>query len=157
MEKLNIGGKPIGAGEPPYIVAEIGANHNGDMKLCQRLIEAAKDSGADAVKFQSWSKESLISRAEYARNTRYVSDDKKAPSLEEAVEQYQLTPRQHRDVAAYCHELRIDFFSSCFSPDEVDFFFFKQKTAYEIASMDVNHLPLLEYVAKTAKPIILST
>src|SRR5262249_30183807 len=104
MEKLNIGGRPIGAGEPPYLVGEIGANHNGDMKLCQRLIEAAKDSGADAVKFQSWSKESLISRAEYARNTRYVSDDKKAPSLEEAVEQYQLTPRQHRDVAAYCHE-----------------------------------------------------
>src|SRR5215813_13563622 len=120
MEKLNIAGKVVGPGEPPYVIAEIGANHNGDMGLCMKLIEAAKACGADAVKFQSWSKDSLISRAEYARNTRYISDDKRAPSLEEAVERYQLTPAQHRDVAAYCQELKITFFSSCFSAREVD-------------------------------------
>lgn len=157
MEKLNIAGKLIGDGAPPYIVAEIGANHNGDMALCMKLIKAAKESGADAVKFQSWSKQSLISKAEYARNTRYVAADKKAPSLEEAVERYQLTPGQHREVAAYCQELRITFFSSCFSPEEVDLLESLDVPAYKIASMDVNHLTLLEYVAKTGKPIILST
>lgn len=157
MGKLNIAGRLAGPGEPPYVIAEIGANHNGDMGLCMKLIEAAKACGADAVKFQSWSKDSLISKAEYARNTRYVSDDKRAPSLEEAVERYQLTPAQHRDVAAYCQELKITFFSSCFSAREVDLLESLGVPAYKIASMDVNHLPLLEYVAGTGKPVILST
>lgn len=157
MEKLNIAGRLVGCGEQPYIVAEIGANHNGDMALCMKLIKAAKDCGADAVKFQSWSKESLISKAEYARNTRYVTEDKKVPTLEEAVELYQLTPAQHKEVAAYCHELNITFFSSCFSPKEVDLLESLNVPAYKIASMDVNHLPLLEYVARTGKPVILST
>lgn len=157
MEKLNIAGRLAGPQEPPFIIAEIGANHNGDMGLCMKLIEAAKACGADAVKFQSWSKDSLISRAEYARNTRYVSDDKRAPSLEEAVERYQLTPAQHRDVAAYCQELKITFFSSCFSAREVDLLESLGVPVYKIASMDVNHLPLLEIVAGTGKPVILST
>lgn len=157
MEKLEIAGRLVGPGEPPYVVAEIGANHNGDMGLCMRLMEAAKACGADAVKFQSWSKDSLISKAEYARNTRYVADGTKAPSLEEAVERYQLTPSQHRDVAAYAHELKITFFSSCFAPQEVDLLESLDVPVYKIASMDVNHLPLLEYVARTRKPVILST
>ena len=86
MESLSIAGRLIGPDHPPYIIAEIGANHNGDMALCRRLIDAARECGVDAVKFQSWSKSSLISNAEYARNTRYVKD-KRVPSLEEAVEQ----------------------------------------------------------------------
>src|SRR5215813_10023361 len=133
MEKLNIAGKVVGPGEPPYVIAEIGANHNGDMGLCMKLIEAARDCGADAVKFQSWSKDSLISKAEYRRNTRYVSEDKKAPSLEEAVEQYQLTAAQHLKVGAYCHELGITFFSSCFSTAEVDMLESLHVPAYKIA------------------------
>ena len=155
MEKLSINNRLIGPGEPPYVVAEIGANHNGEMSLCMRLIQAAKDCGADAVKFQSWSKQSLISKAEYARNTRYASPESKAPTLEEAVDRYQLTPRQHRDVAAYFAELKLTFFSSCFSYQEVDLLESLDVPAYKLASMDVNHLPLLKYVAKTHKPVIL--
>ena len=157
MEKLKIEGRLIGPGEPPFIVAEIGANHNGDMDLCRRLIDAAEACGVDAVKFQSWSKSSLISKAEYGRNTRYVSADKKVPTLEEAVEQYHLTPAQHHEVASYCRERNMVFFSSCFSSEEVDLLESLGVPAYKIASMDVNHLPLLEYVASTGKPVILST
>jgi N-acetylneuraminate synthase len=157
MEKLTIGKRLIGPGEPPFIVAEIGANHNGDMELCRRIIDAAKASGADAVKFQSWSKESLISRAEYERNTRYVARSNGSLTLEEEVAKYQLTPDQHREVARYCREQGITFFSSCFSPQEVDLLESLDAPAYKIASMDVNHLPLLEYVADTGKPVILST
>lgn len=155
MEKLSIAGRLVGPGEPPYVIAEIGANHNGDMALCRQLVDAAKDCGVDAVKFQSWSKNSLISRAEYARNTRYATAA--APSLEEAVERYQLSPEEHRQIAAYCRERDVVFFSSCFSRGEVDLLESLDVPAYKIASMDVNHLPLLQYVAATGKPVILST
>lgn len=156
MESLNIAGRMVGPGSPPYIVAEIGSNHNGDMELCMRLIDGAKAAGADAVKFQSWSKSSLISRAEYERNTRYVAGEN-VPTLEQAVEQYQLTPAQHRDVAEYCRTQGIVFFSSCFSPEEVDLLESLDVPAFKIASMDVNHLPLLAYVAQTGRPVVLST
>jgi N,N'-diacetyllegionaminate synthase len=156
VEKLTIAGRAIGPGEPPYIIAEIGANHNGDMALCRRLIDAAKSAGADAVKFQSWSKRSLISTAEYARNTRYAAAQR-IPTLEQAVEQYQLSADDHREIAAYCRANGITFFSSCFAPEEVDLLESLDAPAYKIASMDVNHLPLLEYVAQTRKPVFLST
>ncbi len=154
MERLTIAGRAVGPGEPPYIVAEIGANHNGDMELCRRLVDAAQASGADAVKFQSWTKSSLFSRAEYARSNGGASG---AASLETAVEQYQLTPECHREIAAYCRARRVVFFSSCFSRGEVDLLESLGAPAYKIASMDVNHLPLLEYVGRTGKPVLLST
>jgi N-acetylneuraminate synthase len=157
MEKLSIAGRLVGPGEPPYIVAEIGSNHNGDMDLCLKLIDAAKECGADAAKFQSWSKSSLISNAEYARNTKYGADHKKLPSLEDEVARYQLTREQHLQVAEHCRKRGITFFSSCFSRDEVDLLESLDVPAYKIASMDVNHLPLLDYVARTGKPVILST
>ncbi len=156
MESLSIAGRMIGPDHPPYIIAEIGANHNGDMALCRRLIDAARECGVDAVKFQSWSKSSLISNAEYARNTRYVKDQR-VPSLEEAVEQYQLTAEQHRVIARYCAEQGVVFFSSCFSQAEIDLLESLDVPAYKVASMDVNHLPLLRAVAATGKPVILST
>ena len=154
MEKLNIGGRVVGHGELPYIIAEIGANHNGDMELCRRIIDAAVDAGADAVKFQSWTKSSLISKGEYARNTRYTAAN--APTLEQAVEQYQLSDEQHAEVFAYARKRGIGVFSSAFSPREVDLLESLDAPAYKIASMDVNHLPLLEYVARTRKPVIIS-
>jgi sialic acid synthase SpsE len=157
MEKLNIAGRLVGPGEPPYIIAEIGANHNGDIDLCKKLVDAAQECGADAAKFQSWSKSSLISKAEYARNTRYGPDNGKLLSLEDEVERYQLTPDQHYEIARHCEERGITFFSSCFSFAEVDLLESLDVPAYKIASMDVNHLPLLKRVARTSKPVILST
>ena len=74
MEPVKIGQQLVGRDQPPYVIAEIGANHNGSMDLCIQLIDAAVNCQADAVKFQSWSTTSLISRAEYDRNVAY--DDK---------------------------------------------------------------------------------
>jgi len=156
MDTLSIAGRRVGPGEPPYIVAEIGANHNGDMALCRALIDAARESGADAVKFQSWSKRSLISTGEFARNARYTAGNGGGPTLEQAVERYQLSAGAHRQIADYCRERGVVFFSSCFSREEVDLLESLDVPAYKIASMDVNHLPLLEYVACTGKPVILS-
>ena len=155
--KLRLGDKLIGPAEPPYFIAEIGSNHNGDMQLCKKLIDSAKSCGVDAVKFQSWSKYSLISRAEYARNTQYADKERHFGTLEEMVEKYQLTPEQHREVMAYCRAKEITFLSSCFSPEEVDLLESLDVAAYKIASMDINHVPLLEYVARKGRPVLLST
>jgi N,N'-diacetyllegionaminate synthase len=155
VEQLMIDGRAVGPDAPTYVIAEVGANHNGDMALCRRLIDAAREAGADAVKFQSWTKRSLVSTAEYARNTRYAAGT--APTLEEAVERYQMTPSGFREVAKHCRAVGITFFSSCFAQAEVDLLEELGAPAYKIASMDVNHLPLLEYVARTGRPILLST
>jgi sialic acid synthase SpsE len=157
VESLAIGGRKVGPGERPWVIAEIGANHNGDMDLCRRHVDAAKAAGADAVKFQSWSKDSLISRPEYARNTRYAKLDPSALTLERAVERYQFTPEQHREIAAYCRTAEITFFSSAFARVEVELLESLNVPVHKIASMDVNHLPLLDIVAATGKPVILST
>ena len=157
VKNLNFNGRLIGPGEPPYFIAEIGSNHNGDMRLCKKLIDSAKSCGVDAVKFQSWSKSSLISKAEYARNTQYADKKRHFGTLEEMVKRYQLTPKQHREVAKYCRAKAITFLSSCFSPEEVDLLESLDVPAFKIASMDINHLPLLEYVASKGRPVLLST
>ena len=157
MEMLNIGGRVIGPNMPPYTIAEIGSNHNGDMELCRRIIDAAVECGADAVKFQSWSKKSLVSKAEFARYTEYSDKKRHFGSLEAMVEKYQLTRDQHQEIAVYCRDKGIPFLSSAFSPEEIDLLESLGVLAHKIASMDINHHTLLEYAAGTGKPIILST
>jgi N,N'-diacetyllegionaminate synthase len=157
VQPINLNGRLVGPGHPPYIIAEIGSNYNGDMTLCKHMIDEAKKCGADAVKFQSWSKNSLISKAEYARNTTYADTHRHFGSLEAMVEKYQFTEAQHHEVAAYCKEIGIHFMSSAFAPEEVDLLASMDTPAIKVASMDVNHLPLLAHMAKSGKPIILST
>ena len=155
--EVNLAGRLVGKGHPPYLIAEIGANHNGDIELAKRMIDAAKRCGADAVKFQSWSSTSLISRAEYARNTSYADTDRHFGSLLEMVQTYQLTPLQHHELVNYCSEQEIHFLSSAFSPEEVDLLVEIDVPALKVASMDVNHPVLLRRMAETGKPVLLST
>lgn len=157
MDHLDLAGRLVGPGQPPYIIAEIGANHNGDMDLCKTMIDEAVRCGADAVKFQSWSVDSLISKAEYSRNASYNDPERHFGSLKEMVERYQLSSEQHREIAAYCKSKNVHFMSTPFSPEEVDLLVDLGVPALKVASMDVNHLPLLQHMAQTGLPVILST
>ena len=141
----------------PFVIAEIGSNHNGDMALCRRLIDAAKAAGADAVKFQSWSSESLISKAEYERNATYGDKKRHFGSLRQMVERYQLTPEQQREASDYCATVGITFLSTGFSPSEVDLLDSLEVPCFKVASMDINHLRLLRHFGSKGKPVILST
>ena len=142
----------------PFIIAEIGSNHNGDMILAKELIDAAKSCGCDAVKFQSFSDKSLICKEEYEANTRYNDSPKKHfGSLEEMVRKYYLREEQHYDLKDYCEKTGILFSSSPFSKDEIDLLVKLDVPYLKIASMDINNYPLLRYMAATEKPIILST
>lgn len=156
MRSVNLGTVAVGGDNPPYIVAEVGSNHNGDMDLCLRLIDAAAEAGANAVKFQSWSESSLIAREEYEANPTYSDTKKHFGSLREMVRAYQLTPEQH--VVARDHALMrgIDFASSAFAPSEVDLLAGLDVPFIKVASMDINNLPLLAYVARTGKPVVIS-
>lgn len=142
----------------PYIIAEIGANHNGDMDLAIKIIDAAKTCGCDAVKFQSWTPESLIAQEEYDRNQQYNDSPKKHfGSLKEMVEKYYLRPDQHIELKKYCDNAEITFFSTPFSIEEADFLEELKVPFYKIASMDINNLLFLKHIATKRKPIIMST
>ena len=127
------------------------------MNLCRQLIDAAAEAGAHAVKFQSWTDTSLIAEEEYERNTEYSDKKKHFGSLREMVTAYQLTTDQHREAHAHCQARGIAFCSTPFSVEEVDLLEELDVPFFKIASMDVVHLPLLKYVARKQRPVVIST
>ncbi len=158
MKKIRIGDKEIYNFSKPYIIAEIGANHNGDMDLAKVMIDSAVECGADAVKFQSWSPSSLIAKEEYDRNQKYDDSPKKHfGSLKEMVEKYYLREEQHYELRDYCKDKDVDFCSSPFSPAEVDLLEKCNVPFYKVASMDINNMQLLASIAEKGKPVVIST
>jgi len=99
---MKLGNREINNFSVPYVIAEIGSNHNGDMDLAKTMIDAAKSCGCDAVKFQSWTPQSLIAKEEYDRNQKYNDSPKKHfGSLKEMVEKYYLREEQHVELKEY--------------------------------------------------------
>jgi len=142
----------------PYIIAEIGSNHNGDMDLAKKMIDAAVSCGCNAVKFQSWNDKTLISKTGYKQNTVYTDSKKKHfGSLEEMVQKYYLRKEQHVELKNYSLSKGIDFCSTPFSQEEVDLLNKLDVDFFKVASMDINNYPLLKYLAQFDKPILLST
>lgn len=158
MNKINLANVVVGNYMPPYIIAEIGANHNGDMDLAKKMILSAKEAGAHCVKFQSWTPKSLISKEEYDRNQSYNDSKKKHfGSLKEMVQKYALTDDQHRELKKFCDINEIEFASSPFSMKEADLLNEIGVSFFKIASMDINYIDFIKHVASFNKPIILST
>ncbi len=144
----------------PYVVAELGSNHNGDMALARELIKKAKESGADCVKFQSWSKDTIFSGKVYKEN-RFLKDDyrqREDYTLEEIVEKFSVSESDLRKMKRYADEIGIDCISTPFSKREVDFLTDTLKVDFiKVASMDLNNYPFLGYIAKKGLPVALST
>ena len=144
----------------PYIIAELGSNHNGDMELAKKLIMEAKEAGADCVKFQSWSKDTIFSRKKYEDNF-FLADDYRNRddyTLEEIVEKYSISEEELLEMKKFADEVGIDCTSTPFSKKEADFLIEVLESPFiKVASMDLNNYPFLEYLAKKGKPIVLST
>ena len=148
----------ITEGSTPYIIAEIGSNHNGEMGLARKMIDSAVKCGCNAVKFQSWTPKSLIAEEEYGRNIKYNDNPRKHwGSLREMVEKYYLREEQHWELKKYCDNIGIDFCSTPFSPEETDLLTALDVPFYKIASMDIINHRLLKHVASKNKPLIVST
>lgn len=161
MAKLILdNGKIIGDYSKPYVVAELGSNHNGDMELAKKMIKQAKDAGCDCVKFQSWTKDTIFSKKVYDDNY-FLNDDYRNRSdytLEEIVDKFSISDDQLLDMKKYCDEIGIDCTSTPFSKHEVDYLVDVLKVPFiKIASMDLNNYPFLEYIAKKRCTIVLAT
>jgi N-acetylneuraminate synthase len=150
---IKIGNKRVGDGEPCYIIAEIGINHNGDLDIAKRLISVAVAAGCDAVKFQKRTVDVVYTQEELAKprespfgNTN--GDLKRA--LEFGYEEYQ-------DIDAYCKAVRIPWFASCWDEESVDFINQFDVPCFKIASASLTDDNLLRYTRATGKPLILST
>jgi sialic acid synthase SpsE len=155
---MKLGDREIKDFSIPYVIAEIGANHNGDMDLAKGMIDSAKSCGCDAVKFQSWTPKSLIAEEEYERNRQYNDSPKKHfGSLRDMVEKYYLREDQHWELKRYCDNAGIEFCSSAFSKEEANLLEELKVPFYKIASMDIDNLSLLQHVARKGEPILLST
>lgn len=144
----------------PYMIAEIGSNHNGDMELAKKMIEVAKECGADCVKFQSWSKKTIFSKKVYQDNY-FLADDYRNRTdytLEEIVDKYSINGNDHILLKQHCDRIGIEFNSTPFSKAEVDMLVDKFDVPFiKIASMDLNNIPFLTYIARKNKPVVLST
>ncbi|MEY8213823.1 MAG: N-acetylneuraminate synthase family protein [Colwellia sp.] len=144
----------------PYVIAELGANHNGDMEVARKLIIEAKEAGADCVKFQSWSKETIFAREKYEDNYFIADDyrDRNDFTLEEIVEEYSISNTELLEMKAFADEIGIDCSSTPFSKAEADFLVEKLKSPFiKVASMDLNNHPFLDYLARKGLPLIIST
>ena len=144
----------------PYIIAEIGSNHNGDMELAKKMIDEAKRCGADCVKFQSWSKDTIFSEKVYQDNY-FLRDDYRNRTdytLKEIVDKYSIDRNDHFLLKEYCDKIGIEFNSTPFSKAEVDLLVDEIGVPFiKVASMDLNNIPFLTYIAKKGKPVVIST
>lgn len=156
MDKTQICNRIIGQGEPCFIIAEAGVNHNGNINIAKRLIDAAKEAGADAVKFQTFSAEELVTRnadkAEYQKSNFKVFE-----SQYDMLKSLELDKTAFKELYDYSSKKSIIFLSTPFDQSSVDLLYDIGICAFKIPSGEINNTPLLRYIAQKNKTIILST
>jgi len=156
IKPVKVGNRLIGPGQPCFIVAEAGVNHNGDINLAHRLVDAAAKAGADAVKFQTYSPESVIARnapkPAYQHQTTPTDE-----SQFEMAEKLALSYQDFRGIKSLADELGIVFLSTPIAPEDVDFLVALGTPALKVASMDIVNYPMLDYIGRQKVPVIAST
>lgn len=139
-----------------YIIAEAGVNHNGDINLAYKLIDAAKEVGVDCIKFQTFKTENLVTKT--AKKAEYqVENTKNNDSQFAMLKKLELSYDDFKSLKEYCDKIDIEFMSTPFDNDSVNLLEKLNMKTYKISSGDITNKPFLEYVASKNKPIILST
>ena len=153
---MNINGRKIGPEFPPYIIAEISANHNGKIDTALKLIYEAKNNGADAVKIQTYKPDTITLNS---NNDEFIVKDGlwSGRTLYDLYEEAHLPWEWHQQLFDYAKEIGITIFSSPFDSTAVDLLESLNTPAYKIASFEIIDLPLIRYVAAKGKPMIIST
>jgi|ETNmetMinimDraft_13_1059891.scaffolds.fasta_scaffold18952_3 N-acetylneuraminate synthase/N,N'-diacetyllegionaminate synthase len=142
MKTIKLGNKEIGTGCPTYVIAEIGFNHGGYIDLAAQMIEKAAETGVDAVKFQTFKASDLV--CEDAEHFKVI-------------ESCELSADDHEKLIAIAKDNDVAFLSTPFSNQSVDMLEKVNVSGYKVASMDINNLPFLKYIASFGKPMIIST
>ena len=155
MNFFNIGNKKIGKNQPVFIVAEIGANHNGDINLAKKLIIEAKNIGCDSVKFQTYNAENFC--ADKKKEFTYFSKGKKVVESEyEMLKRFEFTQSEWKEIVNFCLKEKIFFFTTIQDKPNLDFMLKIGIKAIKVGADDFDFLSNLKMYAKTKLPLILS-
>lgn len=151
MARFYIGDRPIGSDEPTFVIAEAGSNHNGNLDLAKKLIDKAAEAGADAIKFQTFRAKQVY--VEKSGPAEYLNDDR---SLYEIAAETEMPYEWIPELKTYCDQRDILFLSTPFDPNSA-YRLEDYVPAFKIASYTMSHHPFLRQLAKTNRPIIMST
>lgn len=154
LTHLKIGDRRIGPGEPAYLIAEVGINHNGNPEIARRLIDVAASAGVDAVKFQKRQLSSLYPAETLLDPTR---EEKEIGLLLPFLQEFELSDAVLTDLAAYSREQGLEFLCTPWDVASLDLLERIGLLAYKVSSPDLTNMPLLERLSQTGKPLILST
>ena len=151
---INIQDKIVGENQPTFIIAEIGINHNGKLELAKKLIRAAKDAGADAVKFQKRDLKSLYKKDVYENPNK---DSQSTSYLFDVFRKCELSNKEFSELKKYCDHLGIIFFCTPFDIKSAQFLSNLNVPVFKISSADLTNIPLIDFIISKNKPLILST
>jgi len=153
VNKIKIEDKIIGPGEPIFIIAEIGVNHDGSLKKAMKLIDKAVDAGADAVKFQTFKVENLLLRD--AGKPKYQENI--ADSQYEMLKRLELSEKDHQILFEYAKKKNIIFLSTPYDVESVELLDKIGVAIYKLSSIEIINHPFIDYVFRKGKPVIMST
>lgn len=155
IRKFSIAGRDIGPNSSPFCIAEVGINHNGDLSIAKRMIDAAKAAGADAVKFQTFKAEEFCGDPE--QTFTYQSEGKSVTeSMLTMFQRYELTSDNWREIKAYCDSVGITFFSTPQNISDLELLLDIGVPAIKIGSDDFTNLQLIRSYVQSGLPLILS-
>ena len=152
---MKIGKTEIGPTHPPFFIAEAGVNHNGELDAAKELIDIAADSGADAVKFQTFSADRLVTP--HASKAEYQTETTGDGSQYEMLKQYELGREDHKELIDFCDERDIMFLSTPFDRESADMLRELGVDAIKLGSGELDNIPLIKHVAEFGMPLIVST
>jgi N-acetylneuraminate synthase len=151
---VDVGGRLVGDGQPVYVVAEIGINHNGSLEITKRMIDGAVRAEADAVKFQKRTPELCVPKDQWGieRDTPWGR-----MTYIDYRHRMEFTREQYAEIDAYCRERGIQWFASCWDTEAVDFMEAFEPPCYKVASASLTDDELLDKLRSTGRPVMLST
>jgi N-acetylneuraminate synthase len=156
LKEIKIANRVIGEGEPCFIIAEAGVNHNGDVNLAKKLVDAAAAAGTDVIKFQTFTAEAIVTRnAEKAPYQKEVTGT--GESQYDMLKKLELSEEAHRELKKYAEKRGIIFLSTPYDNASIDFLAELGVAALKVSSADITNLPLLAHTASRKLPVILST
>jgi sialic acid synthase SpsE len=158
MTTIFIGDRKIGLGKPTYIIAEIGSNHNGSLQTARKLVQLSAEAGADAVKFQAYSRETLFSPRLPEDGNEEIKDRNKILSRRwDFLPRYSAADEWWPELKTLCDQIGIDFIVTPFDLERLKLLDQLDVKAHKIASGDITWMELLKAAGATGKPVILST